>query len=221
MYDLRAKNRAFLNIPNFTYFFTSCADKILKKILEIWVQCSNAGLLICDTTLFWKYSSHEKKNKKFKSPGPALSNANRAEFFKENNLKKNAAPNLHMNYYAGPWDYVEDLPSPWRTPRRSPSYTQKQNSNMSWQTRPSRCEFRAQKTATELKTRESESVHGTRNERVESVTTCWGSVFECGMGIGVRFFTETASFLRNPRVPRNSSYIGAMFNDNEFLMRAT
>ena len=51
------------------------------------------------------------------------------------------------------------------------------------------------------------SVHGTRNERVESVTTCWGSVSECGMGIGVGFFTETASFLRNPRVPRNSSYV--------------
>ena len=65
------------------------------------------------------------------------------------------------------------------------------------------------KNRTELATRESESVHGTRNERVESVTTCWGSVSECGMGIGVGFFTETASFLRNPRFPRNSSYAGS------------
>ena len=102
-----------------------------------------------------------------------------------------------MNYYAGPRDYVENLLSPWRTPRRSPSHTQKQNLNMSWQTRTSRCEFRAQKTATELATRESESVHGTRNERVESVTTCWGSV--------------SASFLRNPGVRRNSSYAKRVF----------
>ena len=51
---------------------------------------------------------------------------------------------LHMNYYAGPRDYVVNLHSPWRTPRRSPSHTQKQNPTLSWQTRPSRCEFRAQ-----------------------------------------------------------------------------
>ena len=50
------------------------------------------------------------------------------------------------------------------------------------------------------------SVHGTRNERVESVTTELVSVSEFGMGIGVGFFTENASLLRNPRVPRNSSY---------------
>ena len=112
----------------------------------------------------------------------------------------------HMNYYAGPWDYVENLQSPWRTPRRSSSHTQKQNPNMSWQTRPSRCEFRAQTTTLSLRVLLRFSVHGTRNERVESVTTCWGSVSECGMGIDVGFFTETASFLRNPRVPRNSSY---------------
>ena len=68
---------------------------------------------------------------------------------------------VYINYYAGPWDYTENLQSP----------------------------------CTELATRGS-----------ESVMTCWGSVSECGMGIGVGFFTETASFLRNPRVPCNSSY---------------
>ena len=54
-------------------------------------------------------------------------------------------------------------------------------------------------------------MHGTRNERVESVTTCRGSVSECGMGIGVGFFTSTTSFLRNPRVPRNRSYAQSWF----------
>ena len=45
-----------------------------------------------------------------------------------------SANKRYMNYYAGPWDYVENLHSPWRTPRRSLSHTQKQNPNMSWQT---------------------------------------------------------------------------------------
>jgi hypothetical protein len=33
-----------------------------------------------------------------------------------------------MNYYAGPWDYVENLQSPWRTPHRSSSPSEKRGS---------------------------------------------------------------------------------------------
>ena len=91
---------------------------------------------------------------------------------------------LNMNYCAGPWDYVENLQSPWRTPHRSPPHTQKQNPNMSWQTRSSRCGFRAQTPTislrvlcgflcTELATRGSSL---SRHVGVLFLSVGWGSV---------------------------------------------
>ena len=41
----------------------------------------------------------------------------------------------------------------------------------------------------------------------ESVTTSWGHCSQWGMRFRVGFFTGTASFLRNPRVRRNSSHV--------------
>ena len=63
------------------------------------------------------------------------------------------------------------------------------------------CAWNSQNTRKELATR-----------GWESVTICRDHSSQWGMRIRVGFFTETTSFLRNPRVRRNSSYVTAVMD---------